>query len=153
MKIMQLKCPNCGAETVPDPEGKRLFCEYCGARLIVAPDTTASVQLEDAEDAGYKFELGRLRAQREAGALPTRNAQPQEVIHRVVYTRAEPAGKRCSKWTAFILCFFLGMIGAHKFYEGRTGMGVLYLFTFGLFGIGWLIDLISLLAKPDPYYV
>ena len=61
--------------------------------------------------------------------------------------------KKCNKWTAFLLCFFLGMFGAHKFYEGKTGMGVLYLFTMGLFGIGWLIDTISILFKPDPYYV
>lgn len=38
------------------------------------------------------------------------------------------------------LCLFLGWIGAHKFYAKNSGMGVLYLFTFGLFGIGWIID-------------
>ena len=32
-------------------------------------------------------------------------------------------------------------------------MGVLYLFTFGLFGFGVIIDFISLLFKPNPYYV
>lgn len=58
-----------------------------------------------------------------------------------------------NKWTAFLLCLFLGVFGAHKFYEGRIGMGILYLFTFGIFGIGWLIDCIILLTKPNPYYV
>lgn len=58
-----------------------------------------------------------------------------------------------NKWTAFLLCFFLGYLGAHKFYEGKTGMGVLYLLTFGLVGIGWVIDCIALLFKPNPYYV
>lgn len=58
-----------------------------------------------------------------------------------------------NKWTAFLLCFFLGYLGAHKFYEGKTGMGVLYLLTFGLVGIGWAIDCIALLFKPNPYYV
>ena len=62
-------------------------------------------------------------------------------------------GKLLSKWTAFFLCLFLGCIGAHKFYEGKTGMGILYLFTFGLFGIGWFIDLIALLFKPNHYYI
>ena len=52
-----------------------------------------------------------------------------------------------------MLCFFLGGIGAHKFYEGKTGMGVLYLFTFGLAVVGILIDFIALLFKPNPYYV
>lgn len=62
-------------------------------------------------------------------------------------------GRMKNKWVAFFLCLFLGGIGAHKFYEGKIGMGILYLFTMGLFFIGWLVDLIALLFKPNPYYV
>ena len=58
-----------------------------------------------------------------------------------------------NKWVSFLLCVFLGLAGAHKFYEGKIGMGILYLFTVGLFGIGWIIDCIVLLFKPNPYYV
>ena len=58
-----------------------------------------------------------------------------------------------NKWIALLLCMFFGFIGIHKFYEGKIGMGILYLFTFGLFGIGWFIDCIVLLFKPNPYYV
>ena len=58
-----------------------------------------------------------------------------------------------NKWVAFFLCLFLGIFGAHKFYEGKAGMGILYFFTFGLFGFGVLIDLIVILTKPNPYYV
>lgn len=47
--------------------------------------------------------------------------------------------------TEFLLCLFLGVFGAHKFYVGKIGMGILYLFTAGLFGIGWLVDTIVLL--------
>lgn len=61
------------------------------------------------------------------------------------------AGKPKNKWIAFFLCLFT--ICGHKFYEGKIGMGILYLLTAGLFGIGWIIDLISLLMKPNPYYV
>ena len=46
---------------------------------------------------------------------------------------------------AFILCLFLGFLGIHRFYLGYTAMGVLYLFTFGLFGLGWLVDFILLI--------
>ena len=61
------------------------------------------------------------------------------------------AGKPKNKWIAFFLCLFT--FCGHKFYEGKIGMGILYLLTAGLFGIGWIIDLISLLRKPNPYYV
>lgn len=37
--------------------------------------------------------------------------------------------------------------------EEKIGMGILYLFTMGIFGIGWFIDIISLLFKPNPYYI
>jgi hypothetical protein len=33
-----------------------------------------------------------------------------------------------------------GLIGFHRFYLGQTSMGLLYLFTGGLLGLGWLID-------------
>ena len=58
-----------------------------------------------------------------------------------------------NKWVALALCVFLGILGGHKFYEGKTGLGVLYLFTGGLFGIGVLVDIITLLFKPNPYYI
>ena len=58
-----------------------------------------------------------------------------------------------SKWASFFLCLFFGVIGVHKFYEGKVGLGVLYLFTGGFLGIGVFVDLIVLLFKPNPYYV
>ncbi len=41
---------------------------------------------------------------------------------------------------AYLLWFFVGWLGVHRFYLGHNGMGVLYLLTFAGFGIGWVID-------------
>ena len=56
------------------------------------------------------------------------------------------------KWVTFIFCLILGSIGLHKFYEKKIGMGILYLFTFGLFGIGIVVDLIKILLKKERFY-
>lgn len=50
-----------------------------------------------------------------------------------------------SKTVAAVLCFFFGYLGIHRFYVGQTGMGLLYLFTVGLCGIGALVDFVQIL--------
>lgn len=62
-------------------------------------------------------------------------------------------GKTKNKYITIFLILFLGCSGAHKFYEGKIGMGVVYLFTMGLFMIGVIVDFITILTKPNPYAV
>lgn len=56
-----------------------------------------------------------------------------------------------NKWIALFLCFFFGMFGIHRFYEGKVFSGLLYMFTFGFLGFGWILDIIRILMKPNPY--
>ena len=44
------------------------------------------------------------------------------------------------KSIGYILWIF-GFTGSHRFYYGKPLIGTIYFFTFGLLGIGWLIDL------------
>ena len=41
----------------------------------------------------------------------------------------------------FFICLFLGILGIHRCYVGKTNTGFLFGFTYGLFFIGWLVDL------------
>jgi|LauGreDrversion4_2_1035121.scaffolds.fasta_scaffold87740_1 TM2 domain-containing membrane protein YozV len=51
-----------------------------------------------------------------------------------------------SQIVALILCFFLGVLGIHRFYLGYPGIGILMLLTGGLFGILLFIDFIRLIT-------
>lgn len=58
-----------------------------------------------------------------------------------------------NKWITLLLAIFLGILGAHKVYEGKYTMAILYLITGGFCMIGVIIDIISLINKPRDYYV
>ncbi|HLG19638.1 MAG TPA: TM2 domain-containing protein [Bdellovibrionota bacterium] len=47
---------------------------------------------------------------------------------------------------AFLLCFFIGAFGVHRFYVGKIGTGLLMIVTLGGFGIWYLIDCILVLC-------
>ena len=54
--------------------------------------------------------------------------------------REEEGVSEKSRLVVSLLCWFLGYLGVHRFYAGKTGTGLLMLFTLGGFGIWWLID-------------
>lgn len=121
-------------------ETKTKFCKHCGSKI--------------AEDAVLCTACGRQMEE----VKSTPQQQPQIIINNDnnninSNVNANTIGRKlCNKWVSLCLCIFLGGLGAHKFYEGKGGMGIVYLFTFGLFGIGWFIDIFSILSKPNPYY-
>ncbi|MEE9160955.1 MAG: TM2 domain-containing protein [Gammaproteobacteria bacterium] len=46
---------------------------------------------------------------------------------------------------AFLLCFFLGIFGAHRFYVGKIGTGIAQILTLGGLGIWALYDFIMII--------
>lgn len=70
-----------------------------------------------------------------------------EVINKNKKTKNAKSSSNGGKMqiVALILCVFLGLLGVHRFYLGYSGMGIIYLLTFGLFGFGWLIDILLLI--------
>lgn len=55
-------------------------------------------------------------------------------------TRPIPQLHSNTAYVFWLLCL-LGICGGHRFYSGRVFSGLIYLFTFGVFGIGQLVDL------------
>lgn len=73
------------------------------------------------------------------------NVSPTPVVQNVVINQTYRTCSDKDKWIALLLCVFLGAFGAHRFYVGDIKMGLLYLFTCGIFGLGWLYDIVKIL--------
>lgn len=118
------------------------FCKFCGAKIPVDAVlcTSCGRQVE---------ELKQTQQTNQTPNIVINNSNNNVNTNMV----GGHHGKPKNKWVAVLLCLFLGCVGGHKFYEGKIGMGILYIFTLGLFGIGAFIDLLILLFKPNPYYV
>ncbi len=132
------KCPQCGAL-----QGNAKYCPFCGEAIdgdcVVCPKCGKQV--------------GELKQQQPPIIINNTNANTNINTANAHANAVVVGGRLKNKWVAFFLCLFLGFLGAHKFYEGKIGMGVLYIFTAGLFCIGWIVDLIVILTRPNPYFV
>lgn len=125
-------------------EKREKFCKFCGEKInddaVIC--TKCGRQVEELKS-----------AKTDTPSIVINNANANTNTNVNANINAAALKKPKNKWVAVLLCFFIGGLGAHKFYEGKIGMGILYLFTLGLCGIGVIIDFIVLLFKPNPYYV
>ena len=53
------------------------------------------------------------------------------------------------KIVMILVCFFLGYLGIHRFLKKYWLSGIIWLCTGGLFGIGWIIDLIWIILDKQ----
>lgn len=128
-----VSCPNCGAVV------KKKFCQHCGEKI----DNDCVVCPKCGKQVG---EIGDDR-----NIIINNSSSASAAASASTYVSPVVQGRAKNKWVALLLCIFT--VCGHKFYEGKIGMGVLYLCTGGLFFVGWIIDIISLAMKPNPYYV
>lgn len=64
----------------------------------------------------------------------------------VAYAATEQAVSKKDWLATLLLNLFLGLLGAHRFYVGKVGTGIVWLITLGCFGFGALIDFILILV-------
>lgn len=76
-----------------------------------------------------RTQLTQIPARQKTSAKPVRKAPRRKV-------------SKHWKWGIFALCLLLGFFGVHRFYLRKKITGFVYLFTLGLFGVGWIFDLV-----------
>ena len=200
MKLIVLKCPNCGAYVDVKEGSRKAVCEYCDTPFYVdGSDKVEGKVFTPAEEEPVYTPI-----EEEPVSTPLEEAfSPQPVNNKrkwittlvifivtliiaieadlpglfvavliggiigLIISRPEGSSSkraatynvysRKSQIIALILCLLFGMLGVHYFYVGKIGMGLLYLFTGGLFGIGWIVDIIRIIAgifrDKDGFYL
>lgn len=152
--------PNAAAQQVQvaayPTAGITKFCEHCGSVLVkeavicptcgcqVAPLRQAIEQVPIQQVPVQQMPGQQIQVQQIPGQQPM-----QVIVNNYLSNNNSPKDKK----VALLLCFFFGGLGVHRFYEGRIGTGILWMFTCGLFGIGWLADIIRIACAPNPYYI
>lgn len=101
--------------------GMKMFCPNCGTQLTS-------------------------RFCPECGFDTAGSNHPVEQTVQVVVNTSDIRVSPKSKWAAFWLCLLFGYLGIHRFYVGKDGSGIFFLLSFGVFGFGWIIDLIVILC-------
>lgn len=109
-----------------------MTCERCGAP-----------HHPDSQQCAYCG--GFLPAARRQAQPPPQPA-PQPIIYNIYQAHSpQPLISPKSRWAALILCWFCGFLGVHRFYVGKIGTGLLYLFTGGFLGVGVVVDFLVIL--------
>lgn len=114
-------CPNCGVKI---PDGAR-FCPECGGSVSPAANPVSS-----------------------GPVMPEGTSQAP--VYQVQANLTVQNGKVVNKVAYVLLALFLGGLGIHKFYAGKTGMGILYLVFCWTFipAIVALVEAIIAITKP-----
>jgi ribosomal protein L40E len=135
-----MKCLNCQFENAAGAT----VCAQCGSPLQSAQNQQGGYnQGYAAPSPQYQYRRMPVNCQ-VCGAMNP----PGTTVCEKCYATTDPNAVYSDKnrTTALILAVLLGFIGAHRFYVGKTGMGILYIFTGGLFGIGILVDVIKIIT-------
>lgn len=129
MKLVELKCKNCGAKLTVPENTKTVTCEFCNTSFQL-DDEVQHIQYDNMGQSGYDFEKGRIQAQEEK--------------QREYYEKLTTSPK--SKQTAFILCLIgiCGFNGLHEFYVGNVKKGIIKFLTFNWIFIGLVYDAIKI---------
>lgn len=117
------KCPMCGAplETVK--------CRYCGY---------VTEMQEKPQQVVREVVVHHYHPVSAPAPAPAPKPKPEPK------PKKAPASRK-SRFVALALCVTLGWTGAHRFYVGKYGTGILYLLSMGCYGFGWWIDALRLL--------
>ena len=112
MKVYKFKCESCGSKNCIKVDDG-YKCEYCGAVQDVIMPEQPNIIVETNVNSEEHYE-----------------------------PRTQISENKKSLLIRLLICIFAGYLGVHKFIERKIFLGIVYICTYGLFGIGVFIDVV-----------
>jgi TM2 domain-containing membrane protein YozV len=139
MTDINFDCPHCeqNIDAPADMAGDTVDCPNCEQSIqIPAPVATDRPVRKKVVMKKRPPAVGGERS-----AAPQQERETPEPA--IVEPQASVSEKR--RLVAFLLCFLLGAVSAHRFYAGKTGSAIAQILTLGGLGIWLFVDLIMIL--------
>lgn len=136
-----MKCKNCGAEVGIEYR----LCPYCHSEIDYPDDDQPVIiqHIYNTPPPNQQYPNQQYLNQQYPNQQYPNNQYPN---YNTPYQNQpyNPYVSSKSKVMAITMCIVFGGFGIHRFYVGKVGTGILYMFTLGLFGIGWIHDVVKI---------
>lgn len=117
MEVYNFKCKNCGSTKCQKIDDETYKCEYCGSEERIKKSDEKTVLIDTTF----------LKETAENFKNMDKNKKNSLIM--------------------LLICIFFGELGVHRFLQKKIFSGLLYLFTGGLLGVGWIIDICKYAVK------
>ena len=122
MEVYKFKCKSCGSTRYTKPDEETYKCAYCGNTEEIIKKKVETIVIHEKPEGPSEEEI---RAKR----IVTKKEEFTQALIMMIVT----------------IC--LGFFGVHKFLKGKIFLGIFYIMTYGIFGIGLFIDSIKALVN------
>ena len=123
--LKTIKCKNCGASSYKKISDDTYECKYCGMQV-----RKKNVKCDECEKEISDF---------------NESVSVEESVDKNIDLKFKR--KKSFTLVKLMLCIFCGYLGIHRFLEGKIFTGIIYFFTYGLFGFGTICDIIRLVKE------
>lgn len=148
MKLVELKCKNCGAVLKVEPDSTDVYCKHCKTNYKF-DDEAKHIKYDDMEKAGYDYEKGRIKAKKEH----EEEKRHQQIEAQQAAIKAEKTAKM-KKWKilglALLWIYFLPFMATYYVWKKtKLSKKAKTIITVALWAFVMLFYIIALITPTD----
>lgn len=126
MKMVKLKCDNCGGELEVDSEQDKIYCKYCGTKILIDDEASKIRRVEDA----------KLQARKQNHEQTIKEKKELDELNEAEKFKKGKLSKAVIIFTIICLLFVFT-----AFNDGKILSGFIGIIQIACFSVGWLMGM------------